>query len=113
MSGTSLDGLDICFVEFTQQSKKWQFKTGAGTTINYKNEFKEQLKNARSYTAEQLAELHVNFGRMMGAEVKKFIAKNKLKVDLISSHGHTIFHQPEKGITVQIGSLNGSALTSF
>ena len=106
MSGTSLDGLDICFVEFTQQSKKWQFKTGAGTTINYKNEFKEQLKNARSYTAEQLAELHVNFGRMMGAEVKKFIAKNKLKVDLISSHGHTIFHQPEKGITVQIGSLN-------
>ena len=52
-------------------------KTNTGIlVVNYKNEFKEQLKNARSYTAEQLAELHVNFGRMMGAEVKKFIAKN-------------------------------------
>ena len=75
MSGTSLDGLDICFVEFTQKGKKWSFKTGKGSTINYKNEFKEQLKNARSYTAEQLAELHVNFGKFMGAEVAKFIKK--------------------------------------
>jgi anhydro-N-acetylmuramic acid kinase len=106
MSGTSLDGLDIAYCEFTQNPDKWTFKSGPGVTISYDNSLKEQLQNARSYTGEDLSKLHVNFGKWMGTQVKNFIAENKLEVDFISSHGHTVFHQPEIGLTLQIGDLN-------
>jgi anhydro-N-acetylmuramic acid kinase len=50
------------------------------------------------------------YGHYLGQLVHTFIKKNDLQVDFISSHGHTIFHQPEKKITVQIG--NGAALSA-
>lgn len=106
MSGTSLDGLDIAYCEFTQNADKWSFKSGPGVTISYDVLLKEQLQNARSYTGYELSKLHVDYGKWIGVEVKKFIHQNKLEVDFISSHGHTVFHQPEIGLTLQIGDLN-------
>jgi anhydro-N-acetylmuramic acid kinase len=49
----------------------------------------------------------------MGNSVNQFIHKHKIDVhDIhsIASHGHTIFHQPEKGFTVQIGCGSTIAL---
>ncbi len=106
MSGTSLDGLDIAYCEFTQNGGKWTFKSGPGVTISYDNSLKEQLQNARSYTGYELSRLHVDYGKWTGLQVKNFIAQHKLQVDFISSHGHTVFHQPEIGLTLQIGDLN-------
>ena len=106
MSGTSLDGLDIAYCEFTQNAGGWTFASGPGLTISYDNSLKEQLQNARSYTGEDLSKLHVNYGKWIGTQVKNFMNENKLEVDFISSHGHTVFHQPEIGLTLQIGDLN-------
>jgi anhydro-N-acetylmuramic acid kinase len=44
------------------------------------------------------------YGRYIGQCVKMFIEKHKIKADLVASHGHTIFHQPDAGFTAQIGS---------
>src|SRR5690606_21572387 len=41
--------------------------------------------------------------------INEFIRKNKTgKIDLIASHGHTVFHNPAENYTLQIG--NGAAI---
>ncbi len=46
----------------------------------------------------------------MGEAVQRFCQKFQLKADAVASHGHTVFHQPQKKITLQIG--NGWALSA-
>jgi len=38
--------------------------------------------------------------------ISSFIQRHQIKnIDAVCSHGHTILHQPEKGLTLQIGNL--------
>lgn len=82
----------------------WKFQFHFGKTIPYSNQWKEKLKTAQFLSPEELNALDEEFGTYLGGLVKDFIDERNLEVDFISSHGHTIFHQPQKGITVQIGS---------
>jgi anhydro-N-acetylmuramic acid kinase len=104
MSGTSLDGLDLVAVEFWQTGEKWQFKIEAAETLEYAAEWKNRLKNAPELSGEELIQLHTEYGRFLGSETKRFITENHFQPDIVASHGHTIFHQPEKGFTFQAGS---------
>ena len=108
MSGTSLDGLDIALCNFTHEGGQWDYEILASETITYAAELESQLRDAASLSALDFSLLHVAFGDFMGRQVGIFLAKNGLDADLIGSHGHTIFHQPEKRLSVQIGS--GAAL---
>lgn len=111
MSGTSLDGLDIAYCEFTYKSGKWGYTMGAAETIPYGGDMLNALKTAYTIPANELLQLHNEYGKYLGSAVKKFIKKHKLKdVDFVSSHGHTIFHQPDKGYTFQLGA--GSSLAA-
>jgi anhydro-N-acetylmuramic acid kinase len=47
---------------------------------------------------------------LLGKTANEFINTNRLEVDLVSSHGHTIFHQPQSGFTCQIG--DGAAIAA-
>ncbi len=104
MSGTSLDGLDIAAVEFLEKDGSWSFNLVGFETISYSFEWVNRLKNAPSISAEKLTELHSDYGRFIGEQVYKFMNKNPFAADLIASHGHTVFHQPDKGYTLQIGN---------
>jgi anhydro-N-acetylmuramic acid kinase len=104
MSGTSLDGLDLVAVEFWQTGKTWNFQIETAETVTYSNEWKNRLKNAPTVSGMELIQLHTEYGRFLGSETKRFITENNFEPDLIASHGHTIFHQPEKGFTFQAGS---------
>tara|TARA_R110002050_G_scaffold290260_1_gene443697 strand:- start:17935 stop:19008 length:1074 start_codon:yes stop_codon:yes gene_type:complete len=105
MSGTSMDGLDLAYCEFVFKMQKWDFKIIHSETIPYSKKWLKHLNNARQLSKKDLAELDLTYGVYLGQQVNNFIRKEKIfEVDFIASHGHTVHHQPAKGITVQIGN---------
>ena len=105
MSGSSLDGLDIAFTEFTETGGKWGYEIISATCLPYDDEWREKLSNAANLPALDYLLLHTSYGRYIGNKVNDFIGDNKLhhQVNLIGSHGHTIFHLPGKAMTAQLG----------
>ena len=108
MSGTSLDGLDIAYCHFRKNKGRWSFSLKNATTIKYSSAWMNKLSTAQHLTGEQLVEIDSQYGQFLGKACNDFIRRNKLKVDFIASHGHTIFHQPQKSFTYQLGK--GAAL---
>lgn len=103
MSGTSLDGLDICLAEFEKQDT-WTFQILKAETLSYSEDWEIRLRNSIHLSSEDLLELHSDYGFYLGQQVKKFIHQHQLEnIDLIASHGHTVFHQPKRKFTLQIG----------
>ena len=103
MSGTSMDGLDIVAVKFSNKELH-KFEIVHSDTINYAQYWVQRLQNAIDLNPAQITDLHHEYGVFLGNETKNFIRKNQITdIDFIASHGHTVFHQPEKGITVQVG----------
>lgn len=105
MSGTSLDGLDICHASFQKDDLgQWQFEILNASTFPYAEVWENRLRNATRLSAEELYELNSDYGFYLGEKANEFIKEYSLKnIDLIASHGHTVFHQPQKKFTVQIG----------
>ena len=102
MSGTSLDGVDIAYITF-YFDKFWCYKLEVCQTIPYNNQWKNELKYLHLKSKDIIKKMNVIYGEYLAGLVEEFIKKNKLKVDLICSHGHTVLHQPDKGISIQIG----------
>ncbi len=110
MSGSSLDGLDIAYTEFWQENDEWHYNLIKGETIPYSSEWAKILKNIRNYPAAKLIEIHHGYGKFLGELTLRFIDKHALKPDLVASHGHTVFHNPARGYTFQLGY--GQAIAS-
>lgn len=112
MSGSSLDGLDIVFVEFVENAGKWQYEILAADCYVYDAEWVARLKNATQLVARDYQLLHTEYGHYLGQQVNRFIEENSLqyKVGLIASHGHTTFHEPANKMTGQIG--DGAAIAA-
>lgn len=110
MSGTSLDGVDIACCKIWIKNNKWFYKIIAAETVAYNKTWFMRLQNAENNSAYTLALINTDYGHYLGQQVKQFITKYRLNPDFISSHGHTIFHQPENKLTLQIGS--GAAIAA-
>jgi anhydro-N-acetylmuramic acid kinase len=104
MSGTSLDGLDLCYCNIWQKDDVWQFEILETKSISYHKKMQLRLKDAIGLSAERLLQFHNEYGSWLGQQAKDFIEKHQLEVDFIASHGHTIHHRPEMGVTFQLGS---------
>ncbi len=105
MSGSSLDGLDLVFVELQETGGEWTYTIHASACYSYDQEWTDRLKNAINLSAYEYLLLHCSYGKYMGEQVNRFIEEFGLqhRVQLIASHGHTSFHAPSLGMTGQLG----------
>ncbi len=110
MSGTSIDGIDVAYLESDGEAIR---HLGGHLTVPYTDQFREKLRaliasdcgregnrdNAWSSVEDELTSLHAD-------AVMRFISEENLSladVDLVGFHGHTTNHDPNRGLTVQIG----------
>jgi anhydro-N-acetylmuramic acid kinase len=104
MSGSSLDGLDIAFCEFTHTENGWKYSITAAETVEYSDHWEERLATAHTLSGEALALLNVEYGLLLGEEVWRFMSRHSVVPEFIASHGHTVFHNPAHQLSLQIGS---------
>lgn len=104
MSGTSLDGLDIAAVDFFYSDENWSFKIAEAETVAYTSEWEDRLRNSPELSGEKLIQLNADYGRFLGQEINRFIKRTGFVPEIIASHGHTVFHQPDNHFTFQVGN---------
>jgi anhydro-N-acetylmuramic acid kinase len=104
MSGTSLDGIDVIYASFNFH-EDWSFKIYHAETLKYSTEWNTNLSTLVDNSLEELKELDFAYSEYLANAIKSFITKHNLsEIDFVSSHGHTALHQPDKGLTYQIGN---------
>ena len=105
MSGSSMDGLDIVFASFEEARDAWSYEIEAASTYPYNDEWQRRLQQATGLSAYDYLQLHAAYGKWIGKQINAFVQQHNLhhQVQLITSHGHTVFHAPQNGFTAQLG----------
>ena len=113
MSGSSLDGLDIAYVQLDEVRGQWSYEILNAVCVPYSEKWMNGLRNAANINVSDFLKLHTAYGRYLGEQVNAFVEKNELqhKVHFIASHGHTVFHEPASHTTGQIG--DGAAIAAI
>lgn len=106
MSGTSLDGIDLVHCIY-QKGIHFSFEIHTAHTYAYSSTWTEKLAHAHTWSLEKIKALDEDYTVLLSEYIRRFIDDNQLSgIDFIASHGHTILHQPDKGLTYQIGNLS-------
>lgn len=109
MSGTSLDGIDAALCEIDGAPPALNAQILATVSIPYEHEFRGRLLALCSPgTIDDACRLSFELGERF-AEAVKFVAQDLQSIDLIGSHGQTIWHDVDNGqvtSTLQIGSAS-------
>ncbi len=105
MSGTSLDGLDIVYVNF-YQDKNWKYEIINSKTYTYEKKWISLLKNISKKKINSVIKIDRDYTKVLSDYILRFINEFSIKeIDFVSSHGHTALHQPLNLLTYQIGNL--------
>jgi anhydro-N-acetylmuramic acid kinase len=112
MSGSSLDGLDLAVsqFDFSENGELRHWVLLEGTTIPFSESWRKRLSSLPDATAVELAVADADLGAWIGQAASSYLSQLKVSVDAIASHGHTVFHFPDRGLSLQIGS--GAAIAA-
>lgn len=103
MSGTSLDGMDAAVVQFSEDPKiKW--KLLYFNCIPYPDALKKCIE-ATYENAHLSAEASAAFAAWTTEVICSIQVDFDGNIDLVASHGQTIFHKPDQKLTFQAGCL--------
>ncbi len=101
MSGTSLDGLDVALCKMEGFGSETNVEILHFTTVPYDSLLKQQVKEIFSkqlIDLEKLCLLNAWIGTTHASMINKCLEKWKVAnddVDIIASHGQTIYHAPK------------------
>ena len=126
MSGTSLDGLDVALCELSGDGLQTSIDVLQFTTVEYDAGYKQRVKEVfskRQIDLQHLTLLNPWIGQEHGRMINQCLAQWQLTaadVDVIASHGQTIFHCPRRqhlladygNATLQIGDGDHLAMTT-
>ncbi len=124
MSGTSFDGLDIALCKFKDSGLKTRVELIHFVTKDYSPEFKEDLKSVfarKQADLEKITLLNALLGHYYAELVLECLRDwhvSSSEIDLIASHGQTIYHAPKHqhllsaypNATLQIGDADHLAM---
>ena len=108
MSGTSMDGLDVCLSEVKRISTGVKASIIHFSSYPYSRVFKNYLMGNLSGTSKKICHANFEITRKWTEMIKMFLAENNLSmsdIDLIGSHGQTIWHIHGDS-TLQIGEAS-------
>ena len=71
-------------------------------TYPYCNFWKKTLINLHLENKKKIKEIDIEFAKYISDKINHFVKKNKIKAELISSHGHTVFHDPSKKLRYKL-----------
>jgi len=101
MSGTSFDGLDVALCKIKGSGPGTEVELVKFETSSYQNDFKEELKtifSRRDADLEKVCLLNEWVAIQHAAIINSCLQKwgfSKNDIDLIASHGQTIYHAPK------------------
>lgn len=112
MTGTSLDGIDLVAVAFEENELgNWRFEILQSEEIPLDEKWYARLRCLDTADARTYARTHVYWGHHLGKVLADFIQRNQLEVQFAAAHGQTIFHEPHRNYTAQIG--DGETMVSY
>jgi len=106
MSGTSMDGIDIALIE---SDGKTVSKRGAYATYPYAESLRQRLSGIigrKPDGSDEIALIARDVTDAHAEAVEDFLSRtgiDRASVDLVGFHGQTVFHDPENGLTCQLG----------
>jgi len=121
MSGTSCDGITAALVTLQPNGIRYRVRAIHSLTVPYELAWRRRLlavAEGRAAPAAQLAALHAALGERFAEAAVRVARRARLslgQIDLIASHGHTVFHGPPGSgtsappSTMQIGEPAGIA----
>ena len=106
MSGGSLDGLEVCIVDF---SYKMEYRLIASKTFPFREELAIKLKAIKQVDLSEYFRLNLEFAQFEKESILSLCLDSDIElstIDLISTHGHTVAHQPKLGYSITLGDNN-------
>jgi len=98
MSGTSCNGISVAVVRVARGGDGLRARFRSLTETPYPRRLRNLLLEAASLDASSLGALNVALGKLFGRRVKAHLERHNVgRIDLVGSHGHTVFHRPPRG----------------
>ncbi len=102
MSGTSLDGVDLCRCDLQVDGGAWDYRILRASTVPYPASWRERLDRAIDLPRGGLAGLDHDYAVYLAGLVGEFLSGDPEEIT-VASHGHTVHHVPSEAYTAQVG----------